>query len=502
MKTANPIEEIVTYLPEVGSPMLREAREIRSMAQAGKTDELDKVRERLMKRVKQNWVESEIETADVMVTRHNNNERNPIQDKKKLMELLKASLDEPLHRYELHDPLVETTFCFQTAAETKTKADELGAMRFQLLQYDGEIKQVDKVNGQWWVRHGPVPPQNSQQPPAQEDRMLESVQEGIDRDGVRVIEERAVLRGRLGEEGNAEIDHLMAKADAYAFRRIENLSWQEIAAVAMANNAREYAKYKSGLDKAIPGYPGTAGKVYALDAAHEEKVIEKENRKSRECAAMTEEGSSYNLLHPRKVGSEVGVSGEEDAVITAAFDLYWMRSTDGIRKDGVYTLDTVREVARNALAVGFSVGAEVRDRAPGRVLVTVSGGVADYVADPGVKVEVFDFDNYRADQRQTDKVPLEFAHLAVPTCAPLADFEGYSLTHAQQGERTGQTRYSGKVVYASEKVTIQDQGRGSAVVHLNERLDRSPGTEKVVTITYDGKQGHVSAKEHGKGQER
>jgi hypothetical protein len=70
------------------------------------------------------------------------------------------------------------------------------------------------------------------------------------------------------------------------------------------------------------------------------------------------------------------------------------------------------------------------------------------------------------------------------------------------GESTRQTRYSGKVVYASEKVTIQDQGRGSAVVHLNERLDRSPGTEKVVTITYDGKQGHVSAKEHGKGQER
>lgn len=49
-----------------------------------------------------------------------------------------------------------------------------------------------------------------------------------------------------------------------------------------------------------------------------------------------------------------------------------------------------------------------------RVLVTVSGGVADYVADPGVDVEVFDHDNYHADPKNTASVPAHFRDLAAP----------------------------------------------------------------------------------------
>jgi hypothetical protein len=54
---------------------------------------------------------------------------------------------------------------------------------------------------------------------------------------------------------------------------------------------------------------------------------------------------------------------------------------------------------------------------PPRVLVTVSGGVADYIADPGVAVHVFDFDNWRAGD--TDLVPDEFADLAKEMSAPV-----------------------------------------------------------------------------------
>lgn len=47
-----------------------------------------------------------------------------------------------------------------------------------------------------------------------------------------------------------------------------------------------------------------------------------------------------------------------------------------------------------------------------RVLVTVSGGVADYCSDPGIDVCVFDWDNYNASPRTTDGVPEHFADLA------------------------------------------------------------------------------------------
>ena len=45
-----------------------------------------------------------------------------------------------------------------------------------------------------------------------------------------------------------------------------------------------------------------------------------------------------------------------------------------------------------------------------RVLITVSGGVADYVADDGVEIFLFDFDNYRAGDEII--VPKQFAAFA------------------------------------------------------------------------------------------
>jgi len=47
-----------------------------------------------------------------------------------------------------------------------------------------------------------------------------------------------------------------------------------------------------------------------------------------------------------------------------------------------------------------------------RVLVTVSGGVADTVEDGGVEVAIFDHDNYKEDPECTAKVPALFAGMA------------------------------------------------------------------------------------------
>lgn len=188
-----------------------------------------------------------------------------------LADLIRANLAEPRHHYELHDPFAETTFRFPTSEAAKAKAEEMGATRFQHRDADGAVKQVDKVDGEWYVRNELTPPQDSQKPPSAADKPLASVQEEIDQDALRSIEIRAEQRAAVGQGLDAETDREMAKADAHAFRRIEDKGLQESAAVEMANNAREYPEYKEGLDKAIPGYPGTAEKVYALDAAHDEK---------------------------------------------------------------------------------------------------------------------------------------------------------------------------------------------------------------------------------------
>jgi hypothetical protein len=54
-----------------------------------------------------------------------------------------------------------------------------------------------------------------------------------------------------------------------------------------------------------------------------------------------------------------------------------------------------------------------------RVLIVVCGGIAEYVYDDGVEVELFDFDNYRACPEDTDPVPAHFADLAATFNAPV-----------------------------------------------------------------------------------
>lgn len=215
---------------------------------------------------------------------------NQSQGGKELAERIQTVRGEPAHRFEVYDHDFEVTHRFPKASDAAAKADEFGSTRFQHRDADGTVKQVDKVDGQWYVRNDPTPfGQGNQQPPTAADKPLASVQAEIDRDALRSIEIRAEQRAAVGQGVDAETDREMATIDAHAFRRIEDKNVQESAAVEMANNAREFPQYKDGLDKAIPGYPGTAEKVYALDAAHDEKIAAKEERKQAEFEAMKDE---------------------------------------------------------------------------------------------------------------------------------------------------------------------------------------------------------------------
>lgn len=67
----------------------------------------------------------------------------------------------------------------------------------------------------------------------------------------------------------------------------------------------------------------------------------------------------------------------------------------------------------------FISGVEVADKP--RVLITVSGGIAEYVCDEGVSVETFDWDNYKEDPEETGPVPAHFKDLAEPLGVPVEE---------------------------------------------------------------------------------
>lgn len=72
------------------------------------------------------------------------------------------------------------------------------------------------------------------------------------------------------------------------------------------------------------------------------------------------------------------------------------------------------------LVTSVDISAPVIQAKP-RVLVTVSGGIADYVSDPGVEVEIFDRDNHDPENpADTDLVSAHFADLAAPIDVPYA----------------------------------------------------------------------------------
>lgn len=74
----------------------------------------------------------------------------------------------------------------------------------------------------------------------------------------------------------------------------------------------------------------------------------------------------------------------------------------------------------------------------GRVLVTVSGGMADYVCDTGIEVFVFDRDAFDQDDAGTAKAPGNFVDLALPIDVPVeAEVEEQSGSERSADWNTG-----------------------------------------------------------------
>jgi len=167
-----------------------------------------------------------------------------------LAQRIKYELAENQHRFELHDLFADVTYRLSTAHEAMAIADKVGTTRFQEVTPDGKISQIDQVNGEWKREDG---------------KNLKDVQAEIDANSLFDIEIRTEQRAAVGR-GFDDTDKQMAVVDAFAFRRIQDPALQQYAASLMADNASQYPDYKNSLDKAIPGYPGVAEKVYELSA--------------------------------------------------------------------------------------------------------------------------------------------------------------------------------------------------------------------------------------------
>lgn len=77
------------------------------------------------------------------------------------------------------------------------------------------------------------------------------------------------------------------------------------------------------------------------------------------------------------------------------------------------------DVEAAELATDLHIGAPVVAKEP-RVLVVVSGGIADPIHDEGVDVEVFDWDNYNDEEDDAKTgVPAHFADLAESINVPV-----------------------------------------------------------------------------------
>lgn len=115
----------------------------------------------------------------------------------------------------------------------------------------------------------------------------------------------------------------------------------------------------------------------------------------------------------------IDVSGAGDKSIEAAATERMHGMLRGLTQSDLidYSVGTV--TPSNASLDGYAKGDAFDGSEAPRVLITVRGGVADYVADNGVRVELFDWDNYNVDPFGTEKPGPEFRDLAVPLNIPI-----------------------------------------------------------------------------------
>ena len=164
----------------------------------------------------------------------------------RLSQRIEADKAEPQHRYEVHDPRIDAAWRLPTASAAIARAEQQEMSGFQVRATDGSLVQVSRGDRGWALADGTP---------------LAEHQRGNDAYALREIQERAALRRDIGAE--FPLDRQLAELDAHAFRRIDDEATQRLAAQTIHATAERFPGYKAGLDRAIPGYPGTAERIYA-----------------------------------------------------------------------------------------------------------------------------------------------------------------------------------------------------------------------------------------------
>ncbi len=210
----------------------------------------------------------------------------------KLVEQIQNDLSKAQHRYEVQDPFNDAKYLISTANEMVAKADQLGFTRFQGYTADREVSQISKIDGEWKRDDG---------------KTLAEVQSGIDQDSIGEISSRAQLRAQAGQDVDHTIDRKLALADASAFLRIQDPKMQELAAVTIADNTREFPNYKTGLEVAYSGYLRNPSQISPIAA----RVAELDA-----ISAARETANEKNIVEP-VIAKELFIDGA-DAVARAA----------------------------------------------------------------------------------------------------------------------------------------------------------------------------------------
>lgn len=104
-----------------------------------------------------------------------------------------------------------------------------------------------------------------------------------------------------------------------------------------------------------------------------------------------------------------------------------------------------------------------------RVLVTVSGGVADFICDDSVEVEIFDWDNFKGDPEVKGGVHPRFADLALQVGCPV---DPQRTQVATDGTAADSVLLPGSWRQVEQTLLVQDWNDGAGFIEALFDADR------------------------------
>jgi len=191
------------------------------------------------------------------------------------VERLKAELQTPQPRFEIHDPRYDARYKFDTSSEAIAKASEIGATSFQSISGDKSARiSQNQFDGEWYqVERDPRNLMKENQVES-----LSNIQSKIDKEALLGMEIRAEQRALDGSD-DVKVDKLMAAVDLAALKRIDDPAIKQNAIEQMAQISTEYPAYKETIENTAP--PALKEQIAASIAARvetdkPEKAKEKE----------------------------------------------------------------------------------------------------------------------------------------------------------------------------------------------------------------------------------